>query len=631
MWNRVSRLLSGVLGAQAGPGRHHRKPRRFRPRLEGLEGRLVPATIVVTTFADVVNPRDGKVSLREAINMANATAAPDTIVLQPGVYRIGLAGAGEDANASGDFDVKNPLTIVGQGASSTAIDGGHLDRLFEVLATYNVGFARLTLRNGGTGQDNGGAVQALTANLRLDACVISGNKGYNGGGISAENGNVTLNGCIVSGNVAAGAGGGISLDTGTLTGRDSVVANNRGYFGGGLVAGTATLTGCTVSGNRATKGGGMFAAVHNNFTLVGCLVSRNVAEGSGGGIDLEKGTLTARQSVVRDNVAGSYGGGINAGTANLTNTTVSGNTAGTIGGGISAGTANLTGSTISGNTASSKYGGGINAAISATLINCTVSGNKAGTFGGGLYAAAANLSNSTLSGNNASDGGGLVAVEATLTNSAVSGNTAAEDAGGLHALEATLIDSTVSRNSAGRDAGGISATTAVLTNSTVSGNTASRQGGGLVASRMELLNATIARNTAFTGGGVYHVGINNPATVRNTIIALNHATGGVAEGYDVYGTFASLGHNLIGDAMRSYGFGLNGDLVGWSQKPLDPKLGPLQDNGGRTQTMALLAGSPAIDAGDNFLAPTTDQRGVARPRDGNGDGSKVVDIGAFER
>src|SRR5436853_5961272 len=119
MWNRVSRLLSGVLGAPASSGRRRREPPRFRPGVEGLEGRLVPATIVVTTFADVVNPADGKVSLREAINRANATAAPDTIVLRAGVYKIGLAGAGEDDNATGDFDVKNPLTIAGQGASST--------------------------------------------------------------------------------------------------------------------------------------------------------------------------------------------------------------------------------------------------------------------------------------------------------------------------------------------------------------------------------------------------------------------------------------------------------------------------------------------------------------------------------
>jgi hypothetical protein len=71
--------------------------------------------------------------------------------------------------------------------------------------------------------------------------------------------------------------------------------------------------------------------------------------------------------------------------------------------------------------------------------------------------------------------------------------------------------------------------------------------------------------------------------------------------------------------------------VGSRAHPIDPRLAPLANNGGRTQTHALLSGSPAIDRGDNAGAPATDQRGVARPRDGDGNGSRIVDIGAFER
>jgi hypothetical protein len=85
----------------------------------------------------------------------------------------------------------------------------------------------------------------------------------------------------------------------------------------------------------------------------------------------------------------------------------------------------------------------------------------------------------------------------------------------------------------------------------------------------------------------------------------------------------SQGHNLIGDGTGGSGFDPT-DLVGTSANPIDPLLGPLQDNGGPTQTMALLVGSPAIGAGDPTNAPPTDQRGASRIFNG------TIDIGAYE-
>jgi hypothetical protein len=98
---------------------------------------------------------------------------------------------------------------------------------------------------------------------------------------------------------------------------------------------------------------------------------------------------------------------------------------------------------------------------------------------------------------------------------------------------------------------------------------------------------------------------------------------------DVFGALNQGGdYNLIGDGTGMSGLsnGVNGNLVGSASAPIDPLLGPLQDNGGPTQTMALLAGSPAIDAGDpNYTGPPfTDQRGFARVYNGR------IDIGAFE-
>src|SRR5262249_37032462 len=159
---------------------------------------------------------------------------------------------------------------------------------------------------------------------------------------------------------------------------------------------------------------------------------------------------------------------------------------------------------------------------------------------------------------------------------------------------------------AGDAGGGIRATAAaLLTNCTVSGNSAALQGGGIRAGSITLSNATVTDNSAREGGGVY-LPAGGTSSVRNTIIAGN-LVASVGVGPDVFGAFTSGGHNLIGDGTGGTGFtdGVAGDRVGTGVDPIDPGLGPLADNGGRTQTHALLAGSPAIDHGDNGLLPPT--------------------------
>ncbi|HSB65303.1 MAG TPA: choice-of-anchor Q domain-containing protein, partial [Anaerolineales bacterium] len=84
------------------------------------------------------------------------------------------------------------------------------------------------------------------------------------------------------------------------------------------------------------------------------------------------------------------------------------------------------------------------------------------------------------------------------------------------------------------------------------------------------------------------------------------------------------GHNISSDDTCGF------DPANGSMPNTDPQLGPLQDNGGSTWTHALLPDSPAIDRGDNIQCPATDQRGVARPFDGDGDGVEVCDIGSYE-
>jgi predicted outer membrane repeat protein len=164
--------------------------------------------------------------------------------------------------------------------------------------------------------------------------------------------------------------------------------------------------------------------------------------------------------------------------------------------------------------------------------------------------------------------------------------------------------------------GGISTTYLTLTNSTVSGNYALYGGGGIFGADLTLTNGTVSGNYASLGSG----GISGDSlTVANTIVTDNGITAP-----NCNSAVNSLGYNLTDD--NSCGFTEPTDLV-----VADAMLGPLKDNGGPTETHGLLAGSPAIDAGSvNCPPPATDQRGEARPFDGDDDETATCDIGSVE-
>jgi len=653
-------------------------------RLESFEDRLAPATLYVNTVLDDVTPNNGKFSLREAIDRANSTANADVIVLPAGSFNITIAGNNDDANLTGDFDITSPLTILGKGAGLTKIDGAVQDRVFDVRgkadAPINVTLRGLTI-TGGNAFDGAGLLMGH-ANVILRGCVVTKNTAvWSGGGISnlsnPVSGDLTLIGSIVSSNFSQGGdGGGIYLHGGTVTAwRSTIVENSAGASGGGIAGTAVNLTRCTVSGNDSVlwgggvsgntvkltaskvlgnqstdSGGGIFAG--SKVELIRTLVESNTARLGGGGVHVEGGEIWATRSIVKSNTAG-FGGGVHAVSVDLTNCMIADNNAGSdVGGGIHATTANLAGSTITGNNA--KFSGGGIYAETTNLTSSTVNGNRCDLTGGGIHATTATLTNSTVTRNETKfSGGGIYARKvATLTNSTVSLNRAGGDGGGIFAgTEATVTRSSVSRNSAAKYGGGVSTQTAIvvdstindnqalqsggglrtevanLTNTTVSNNLAGENGGGVYTVEGTLLNVTVADNLAAYGGGVYHVP-GGQLWIRNTLIARNEAPGA---GRDVYGAFDSLGHNLIGIVDGGTGFGSNADLLGVIGAPLDPRLGELRGNGGKTLTHALLAGSPAIDAGDNAGASALDQRGIRRIRDGNRDGRSIVDIGAFER
>ena len=368
------------------------------------------------------------------------------------------------------------------------------------------------------------------------------------------------------------------------------------------------------------------------------------AASSAGGIQNGYGVLTLTDSIVRANI-GVYGGGIrNESTLTLNNSTVSNNTATDYAGGImNFKTLTLNNSTISGNSTGGE-GGGIENWSAATLVlnNSTISGNSTTNGAGGIFNwGTATLTNSTISGNSAGgDGGGIMNVGTlTVNNSTFSGNSATSSSGGaiFNNGAVTLTNSTISGNSAGGGGGGISNEgAATLTNSTISDNTAKYYGGAMYSygGTVHLHNVTIAHNVADAnmdgvgdGGGV-SIALPSMVNARNTLIANNvhkSANGFVLD--DCKGALTSEDYNLI---LNTTGCAIGGTTA-HNKIGVDAHLGTLQNNGGSTATHALLASSPAIDAGnpngckdDNNATLTTDQRGYMRPT------GAACDIGAYE-
>lgn len=357
--------------------------------------------------------------------------------------------------------------------------------------------------------------------------------------------------------------------------------------------------------------------------------------------------LTIRYGTDERPSTGGGGGGIFAtGALTLINTHVSGNTAsgaGAFGGGgiFSLGPLTLLNSTVDNNRASRGDGGGIFTFGPLTLIDSMVRKNTAQSGGGGIADRGGLLViSSTIRENTAHRAGGLLTTAGgSLTDSTVSGNRATADAGGIFGTgpnDLTLTQSTVSHNTAGTVGGGMAYTwgdlgrapVLTLINSTVSTNHADIQGGGIAnattgtpLSSVVLKNTTITQNTAPQGGGI----IGPHVTMHNTLLA-----GNTANDCDNTGP-TSQGHNLLGTNTNCTFLPTTGDLVGTAACPIDPRLGPLADNGGPTLTHALLPRSPAINAGNpsppgsgDLACEATDQRGGARPFAGR------CDMGAVE-
>jgi len=242
------------------------------------------------------------------------------------------------------------------------------------------------------------------------------------------------------------------------------------------------------------------------------------------------------------------------------------------------------------------------------------------------------LSDTLLLDNTALDGiggalystGTLAIVDSTLRQNESSGGGAIANAGSGEITRTTISHNVVNFGSGG---GIQNSSNLTLTNSTVSNNDASTQGGGILnetGANLNIRYSTVAANDAQNSGGIDNDG--GQLTLTGALLADNFASGigGYANDCVSTGTIIDGGHNLIENA-NCLSHNVNGNLVG-----VDPQLQPLANNGGGTQTHALLNGSPPVDAADNATCPADDQRQLARPADADGDGSATCDIGAFE-
>jgi len=556
------------------------------------------ATITVNTTDDEFY-YDGDCSLREAIVAANTDWAvdacaggwfADTITLPAGTYTLTIPGTNEEYNLTGDLDIRDDLTINGDGQGITIIQAGTssingIDRVLDVHDSTTVEINDVTIRYGrapgiademdGGGIRNYGVLTLNNSHVKNNTAGTSTTNGGNGGGIYSSYSTVTLNDSIVSDNDS-----GSGADNPTATGGD-------GGHGGGIYTSYSTLTlnnstvlvnVCGDGGNgngagRGGRGGGIYSS-YSTVTLNNSTVFWN-ASGDGGDASASYGGF------------GGYGGGIfNAGVLTLNDSTVS---------------INFSGS--GGNGAGTSFGG--------------YGGN-----GGGIY----NDINTMLTLNNST-------VHANSTGEGGSGGTsgARGSGGGIHDEGgATITDSTISDNHAGTGGGIVKrGREMTLINSTVSGNTADG-GGGIVASAgsatLTLSHCTIANNTgAGGGGGILQFGA--PVVVMNTIVADN--TNNWGAGPDCSGTLTSQGYNLVEDTTGCTFTPTTGDTIG-----SDPNLGALADNGGPTYTHALQTGSPAIEQIPNGTngcqaGVSTDQRGCPRAG-GSGYGGSSCDIGAYE-
>ncbi|MBN1873797.1 MAG: DUF11 domain-containing protein [Anaerolineae bacterium] len=566
-----------------------------------------------------------------AISVALADPSCDPIIVGAGTYIENLV-------------VARPVTIRGADAATTIVDGGGVSSVFVITNTAAVTLTGLTIQNG--------VGFSIVTEVYSNGIQI-------GGGVCNYNGSLTIQDSVIYSNTGYYGGGMINYGTARI--ENTAMLSNTGIYYGGAIhnAGTnLTLNNSTISYNNTQyDGGGVYNV--SNMAISGSTIRHNTANDDGGGIANQHGNLIVNDSTISHNTTSNdlqsmHGGG------GLSNLAISANAA-----------VELNRTVVMSNTVVDGLGGGgianhasVNTLATVTLNDCLVQGNVASGnnymlgFGGGIKnggndadipptgvaMAVVTLNNSTIRGNKAVNGAGIgngtlvlkvpEMAMITLNNSTVNDNTAAVSAGG-----------TITQTGNGGGVFNVNATLSII-NSTISGNSAQGQpvpatqsglGGGVanasggITSTVSFVNATVAGNTAVGGGGIGNAYLASMAGYPPAVVTFKGSI--IGGNQDLFGATGCLNYPGQGVAtLSSQGYNLEDSITcGFSTTtndlaPANPLLGPLADNGGRTETHALLEGSPAIDAfPTSACTVSTDQRGLNRPQGG------ACDVGAYEK
>lgn len=588
---------------------------------------------IVDTTTDVDNGiyTQGDLSLREAINLANTTSGPDIIGFNfGGPATITLNGTALPALA----DTTGSTTFHVFGQDPVMVDGNHQSGVFLIISKVSATIRGLTITGSNlSGIDNSG-------NLTLTNSTIVGNSSsFQGGGVSNFGTMVVINSTIANNAAPVGGGGIINLGTITIT-SSTISGNSTGGFKNDL-SGTASVVNTIIAGNLGGDIAGTLTTSSNNLLNMSAATAGIGTLGYYGGP-----TPTFSLLVVSPAIAGGINiptittdqrgftrhsipdiGAFEAPRDSLLVTTAADENDGTsdslYGSGTSLREALVYANSHTGvDTITFAFGGATTITLGGTALTVsddvamqgpgatklTLSGNNAsGIFVFPVVTSGTRVS--TLSGMTLTKGSGdsllgggaistLAGNELTVTNCAVVGNVVAVGVGGGVYNAGTLMvnSSTLSGNSA-NDGGGIHNTgTLSVTNATIGINLAATGGGIRNSGILTLANATLSGNSATSAGGGLFNSFGAVADVTNSIIAGN--TGG-----DLVGSLNASTNSLLNMPATAAGLGILGN------------------HGGPTQTIPLLPGSPAIDAG-GATTITLDQRGKVRVGG--------VDVGAFE-